>query len=210
MPTTPDHPPPAPGAPDAATAEADRAQRLRVLRGSIKLLVAIGFIFLLVPFVLSLPWPRTALPPDATLLPVSSFAPGETRAVTLRDGHVVMVTRGSPALAAALERFPGDLLWSPSAPGLAAQDWFVLPDRSALDEPVRILGPRGQWPGGFVAPSGAAWDVAGRALKPWPGHPGGYAMTVQNLLPLPWRVVDGQLVLLPLPEGSPYPQPATN
>lgn len=182
-----------------ADATAARAQRLLVLRASVKLLVAVGFVFLLAPFVLSLPWPKSTLPPDATRVAIAGFAPGETRALRLRDGSEVLVTRASPALAERLRAFPADRLWFPSAPGLAEQDWFVVPARSALDEPVRYRGPEGAWPGGLVADSGAAWDVAGRALKPGPGQAGGYAMKVQNLLPLPWRERDGELVLVPLP-----------
>lgn len=189
----------------SSVADPDRARRLRVLRGSIKLLVTIGLIFLLVPFVMSIPWPRSELPSDATLVPVSSIAAGETRAVRLRDGNTVLVTRSAASIAQGLRDFPPELLWWPTAPGLADQDWFVVPDHSEPGEPVQFLPARGQWPGGFVARSGVAWDVAGRALKPWPGHPGGSAMKTQNLMPLPWRVVDGQLVLIPLPAGTAAP-----
>lgn len=189
---------------DTPAAENDgRARRLLMLRASIKLLVGIGVLFLLVPFIKSIPWPTTELPADATLLPVAGFAAGETRAVRLRDGATVLVTRSSAALTQGLREFPEDLLWWPSAPGLADQAWYVVPNHSALDEPLRFLPPGGAWQGGFVAASGAAWDVAGRALKPWPGHPGGYAVKVQNLLPLPWREVDGALVLVPMPPPAP-------
>lgn len=176
-----------------------RAARIRTLRGSIKLLLAIGLGFLLVPFVGSLPWPDTDLPDDATLVEVAPFAPGSTRAVTLRDGSTAWVTRRSDALAAQLAATPAAALWFPSAPGLAAQDWFVLRATSELGEPVRHLPPTGAWPGGFVAGSGAAWDLAGRALRPGPAHPGGRLRTVPNLHPLPWREQDDRLVLRPLP-----------
>lgn len=182
-----------------------RAQRMLALRASIKLLVVVGIVFLLVPFVRSLPWPTSGLPADATLVPVAGFAPGETRGVTLRDGSLVLVTRASPPLARQLHDLPEDRLWFPSAPGLAGQDWFVVSARSALDEAVRYQPPQGTWPGGLIADSGAAWDVAGRALKPEPGNPGGYARKVQNLLPLPWRERDGQLVLVPVPPPAAVP-----
>lgn len=187
-----------------ATADA-REQRLRALHGSIKLLLAIGLAFLLVPFVASLPWPSDELPADATLVEIAPFAAGSTRAVTLGDGSTAWVTRGSAALAARLQAFPADGLWFPSAPGLADQDWFVLRGSSELDEPLRHLPAAGAWPGGFVADSGAAWDLAGRALKPWPGHPGGLARKVQNLRPLPWLEREGRLILRPLPAPPPMP-----
>lgn len=180
-----------------------RERRLLYLRASIKLLVTIGLLFLLVPFFKSLTLPGGELPADATMLAEDSLAAGETREVRLADGSHVFVTRGSEAVAAQLQAFPARLLWSPSAPGLVNQDWFVLQAQSALDEPVRHLPASGAWPGGFVAASGAAWDVAGRALKPWPGHPGGQARTVQNLLPMPWRVRDGKLYLVPVPARAP-------
>lgn len=191
------------GTPDSP--DAGRARRLLLLRGSIKLLVTIGFVFLLVPFFKSIPWPKSELPAEATRVPVAGFPAGATRPVRLHDGSTVLVTRNAPALAQGLRAFPADLLWWPSAPGLADQDWFVVPDHSVLDEPVRHLPARGDWPGGFMADTGVAWDLAGRALKPWPGHPGGSGMKAQNLMTLPWRVVDGELVLLPLPAGIATP-----
>lgn len=186
------------------TADA-RARRLLLLRASIKLLLAVGLAFLLVPFLGSIPWPSSALPADATLLDAGSFRPGSTRTVSLRDGSAVLVTRSAPELAEQLRDTPATRLWFPSAPGLADQDWFVLRAQTALDEPVQPLPAAGAWPGGFGAASGAAWDVAGRALKPWPGHPTDARLKVQNLPPMPWREVDGQLVLTPLPAPPPPP-----
>lgn len=182
-----------------------RARRLLLLRASIKLLLAVGLGFLLVPFIGSIPWPTSALPADATLLEVATFAPGSTRTVTLRDGSTVLVTRAAPALSRQLRDTPAERLWFPSAPGLADQDWFVLSARTVLDEAIQPLPAAGAWPGGFVAASGAAWDAAGRALKPWPGHPTGANFKVQNLPPMPWREVDGSLVLVPLPPPPPSP-----
>lgn len=176
--------------------EADARRRL-YLRASIKLLAGIGFLFLLVPFVGSLPWPRATLPADATVIEATAFPEGTTRLVTLADGSTAYVTRNSAALRRQLEATPADRLWYPSAPGLATQAWFVLQPLSATDEPVRFLPADGDWPGGFIAPSGAAWDLAGRALKPWPGHPGGLNRTVQNLVPMPHRADRGRLVLRP-------------
>lgn len=184
-----------------------RARRIRLLHASIRALLAIGLLFLLVPFVGSLPWPRDELPADATLVEILPFPAGETRHITLLDGSGAWVIRNSPGLADQLRALPADRLWSPSAPGLADQDWFVLAARSSVDAPVRHLPAAGAWPGGFVADDGSAWDLAGRALKPWPGHPGGRTRTAQNLPPLPWREVDGQLVLRPLPPPTAPPSP---
>lgn len=181
------------------------ARRILFLRATIKLLVAVGLLFLLVPFVGSIPWPKDELPADATLVEAASFPAGSTHRLSLRTGGAVWVTRASPVLAAQLRAIPADRLWYPSAPGVASQEWFVVPEHSALGEPLRFLPASGDWPGGFVAGSGAAWDVAGRALKPWPGHPGGSAVKAQNLLPLPWRLVDASLVLVPMPAGAPAP-----
>lgn len=180
------------------TPDPDRQQRRLYLRAATKLLAGIGLLFLLVPFVGSIPWPREELPANATLIATAGFSPGTTREVTLKDGSKVLVTRSSAALAASLRALPAERFWYPPAPGLAEPDWFVLPARSALDEPLRLLPAAGDWPGGLVADSGAAWDLAGRALKPWPGQPGGSPRKEQNLLPLPWQKADGQLVLLPV------------
>jgi hypothetical protein len=181
-----------------ATTEAQEQRRL-YLRASVKVLVVIGVLFLLVPFLKSIPMTPDTLPANATALPAATFAEGETRLVTLVDGSTVLVTRSSATLGRQLAETPADRLWFPSAPGLATQDWFVLQPKSATDEAVRHLPAAGAWPGGFVADSGAAWDLAGRALKPWPGHPGQLARKEQNLLPLPWRLRDDQLVLVPAP-----------
>jgi hypothetical protein len=184
-----------------------RARRIRLLHAVVRGLVTVGLLFLLIPFVGSIPWPRDELPADATLVETPPFPAGETRRITLLDGSEAWVTRASPALAGRLRATPADRLWSPSAPGLADQDWFVLAARSSVEAPVRHLPASGAWPGGFVADDGSAWDLAGRALKPWPGHPSGRARTVQHLPPLPWREVDGQLVLRPMPAAPTAPPP---
>ncbi|MDF3030216.1 MAG: hypothetical protein K0R03_774 [Moraxellaceae bacterium] len=180
--------------PGMAPTEKD-AQRRLYLRASIKVLLAIGFIFLLVPFIGSLPWLQDEPADPAAFLPESSVDPGATRRFELADGTAIFVTRSSPARAQGLRDTPAERLWFPSAPGLAGQPWFVVAERNAVDETVRFLPARAAWPGGFVAESGGAWDVAGRALKPGPGHPTGHAMKVQNLLPLPFRVRDGGIEL---------------
>lgn len=179
------------------TAEQERLQRIRMLRGSIRLLLGIGFVFLLIPFFKSIPWPTSEIPEDSVVLAAQDIAPGATRRVELADGSAVFVTRRSAALQTRLEKIPAPGLWSPSAPGLLQQEWWVVNAKSALDEPLQFLPAQGEWPGGFTAASGAAWDVAGRALKPGPGHPSGYAMTVQNLLPMPWKNFDDGILLVP-------------
>lgn len=184
-----------------------RRRRIRLLHNSIRLLLTVGLIFLLVPFVGSLPWPRDELPADATLVEIGPFPAGHTRRITLGDGSEAWVTRNAPAVAGPLRATPAQRLWSPSAPGLADQDWFVLAARSSVDAAVTYLPAAGPWPGGFVADDGSAWDLAGRALKPWPGHPSGRTRTVQNLPPLPWREREGQLVLRPLPPPASPPAP---
>jgi hypothetical protein len=176
--------------------EADTQRRL-YLRAAVKLLFAVGFLFALLPFFKSIPWGGAELPADAVVVEAASFAPGATRLVRLNENESVFVTRSSPELRAALAAFPGDALWFPSAPGLAEQPWLVLRSQSALDEPLRFLPAAGAWPGGFVADSGAAWDLAGRALKPGPAHPSGHAMKVQNLLPMPFRRHGDDLALMP-------------
>lgn len=180
------------------TTDATTEQRRRHLRVGVKLLLAVGLLFLLVPFVKSLPWLQETASDPAALLGDTALAPGETRKLPLAGGGALFVTRSSPALAARLRNFPEDLLWFPPAPGLTDQPWFVLGERSALDEPIRFLPAQGVWPGGFVADSGSAWDVAGRALKPWPGHPTGYAVKVMNLQALPYRQ-RGDGIELPAP-----------
>lgn len=177
-------------------------QRRLYLRASIKILVATGFLFLLIPFIKSIPWPHEEIPADSVFLSASDIAEGATQKIMLSDGSAVYVTRNSPTLRMQLQSFPEENLWFPSAPDIASQDWFVVRATNALDEPVQFLPPQtpGKWPGGFVATSGAAWDLAGRALKPsWPGHPSGYAMKVQNLPPMPFKPHEGGVLLLPLP-----------
>lgn len=193
---------------DGMTPAADEhtVERRRLLRGSIKLLVSIGFVFLLIPFFKSLPWPETAIPADSTFLRASNLHAGVPLAVTLRDQQIVFVTRNDAAVKARLQARSADDLWFPSAPGLLEQEYLVVQATSPLDETVTYLPPQGDWPGGYTAPSGAVWDVAGRALKPVTGHPTAYAMKVSNLMPAPWRTHDEGVLLMPLPQiNTPVP-----
>lgn len=183
----------------APSAEQERARRIVILRGSIKLLLGVGLIFLLVPFFKSIPWPESKAPDDAVLLTGRDISADTTLKVALTDGSEVFVTRSSAITRSALENFPAQYLWSVSAPGIATQEWLVVSAKSAGDEAVSFLPAQNPWPGGFVTRSGLAWDVAGRALKPWPGHPGASLVKTQNLMPMPFRTRGDDILLLPLP-----------
>jgi len=179
------------------------------LRASIKILVTIGLVFLLVPFFKGLPWPHDDIPVDSVLVSHADLPAGSTRRISLPGNTVVFVTRNSATLQTALLAFDPDNLWFTSAPDLAGQRYFVVRATSMQDEPLRYLPANAGWPGGFVADSGAAWDVAGRALKPWPGHPTGYSMKIQNLLPMPFRIHGDDVLLIP-PADVPAPAPEEN
>ena len=179
--------------------DAGNAERRKVLTGSIKLLVSIGFVFLLVPFFKSIPWPEEATPENSTLILADSLTPGRPLLVTLTDGSQVFVTRPDAATTEILHDISPEILWYGTAPGLLDQEYLVVQAQTSLDEAITYLGPQANWAGGFVAKSGAAWDVAGRALKPFPGHPGGNTMKVSNLIPAPWRRHDDGVLLMPAP-----------
>lgn len=172
----------------------------RLLRGSIKLLVTIGFLFLLVPFFRSIPWPETAIPDNATHVRERDMKPGVPLAVTLSDGSRVFVTRLDTATRKRLAAMPAERFWYPSAPGLLDQGYIVVSGNTSLDEAVAALPPSTEWPGGFIAAGGNAWDVAGRALKPYPGHPGDSPVKTSNLIPSPWQRHDDGVLLIPMPE----------
>lgn len=173
------------------------------LRASIKLLVAIGFLFLLVPFCSSVFRTPGEVPVDGVLLRPIDLMEGHTTRLTLADESEVFVTRTSAALRRQLEAMPTDALWYGTPPGLLDASWWVLASTSAAGEPVQFLEAGGDWPGGFVAPSGSAWDPSGRALKPGPGHPTGSTLKAQNLPAMPFRRHDDGILLLPLPAPAP-------
>lgn len=179
----------------------EREKRIRILRGSIKLLLTIGFIFLLVPFFKSIPWPETEIPEDAVLLSRADIAEGQSLQLTLKDGSAVFVTRTSASTREALRQFPADELWSASAPGISEQEWLVLSAHSAQDEALHLHTAVPGWVGGFASANGGVWDVAGRALKPGSRHPGS-ATKIQNLMPMPFRRHDEGILLLPLPSAT--------
>lgn len=181
-------------------------QKRLYLRASIKILATVGFVFLLIPFFKSLPWPRNEIPMDSVLVHRADLPEGMTKRVSLPGDVAVFVTRNSPSQQERLAAFPANRLWFISAPGLAEQGYFVVRSSSMLDEPLQYLPASTSWPGGFIASSGAAWDVAGRALKPWPGHPTGYSVKIQNLLPMPFKTYGDDILLMP-PPTAPAPVP---
>lgn len=182
------------GSTDLATEE-----RRRLLRGTIKLLVTIGVLFLLVPFFRSIPWPETPVPENATHVREQDLPAGTPVPFTLSDGSRVFVTRLDADAKATLAATPAERLWYVTAPGLLDQDYAVVQAFSELDEEVSTLPPYAGWSGGFTSGSGSAWDVAGRALKPYPGHPGGSTMKTSNLMPSPWQRHDDGILLIPMP-----------
>lgn len=184
-------------------------ERRRLLRGSIKLLVSVGFLFLLVPFFRSIPWPEAAMPENAVHVRDRDMTPGIPLAVTLSDGSRVFVTRLDSGVRTRLQALTPDRFWYPSAPGLLDRDYLVVSGRTPLDEDVEALPASDTWPGGFIAPGGNTWDVAGRALKPHPGHPGTSAMKTANLMPSSWQRHDDGILLIPMPEAATGLNPPT-
>jgi hypothetical protein len=183
--------------------DTESLERRKLLRGSIKLMISIGVLFLLVPFFRSIPWPEASIPENSTQVPNDKLVAGEAFFVTLQDGSSVYVTRLDNAVRSRLLAFSEDHFWYPSAPGLLSRDYVAVQSVSTQDEPVRWLPPNGAWPGGFVAPGGAAWDLAGRALKPYPGHPTGHTAKIANLMPSPWQQHGDTVLLIPLPPLPP-------
>lgn len=190
----------APETPSTDTAtDSERQQRIAMLRGSIKLLLGIGLLFLLVPFIKSLPWPQDAAPEGSVAVTATALPAGSTRAYILSDESTVFVTHVDAAQRRALNDWPAEKLWFTSAPGVAQQDWLVVAARSAQDEVLTLQAADGNGPAGFTSSSGARWDLAGRALKT-----DGVAMKFQNLMPLPFRTQDDGILLLPLPVAPPH------
>lgn len=185
------------------TPEKESLERRRVLRGSIKLLLSIGVLFLLVPFFRSIPWPESPVPGNSTPVNGKDLDAGVAQSFELQDGSTVFVTRLDDAVRHRLQSMPADRFWYPTAPGLLSGDYVAVQARTVLDEPVSWLPPEGEWPGGFHAPSGALWDVAGRALKPLPGQPGSPVMKFSNLMPAPFQAREDTVLLIPLPARQP-------
>lgn len=178
-------------------------ERRKILSGSIKLLISIGVVFLLIPFFSSIPWPNASIPENSVAIAQTDFIAGTPISVTLKDGSTVFVTRLDDVVRSQLAAMPEARFWYPSAPGLLARDYVAVQAITAQDETVRWLAPHGEWPGGFIAPSGAAWDIAGRALKPFNGHPSQHSTKTQNLMPSPWQTQDDAVLLIPLPLAQP-------
>lgn len=183
-------------------------QKRLYLRASIKLMVAIGFLFLLVPFCSSIFRDAGDAPAEGTLLQARELAEGATTEVTLPDGGTRFVTRNSANLRHRLQSIPAGQLWYGTPPGLLESAWLVLAAQNAAGEQVEFKPADGTWPGGFVTTSGAAWDLAGRALKQ--NGPGDSTDSPtqnrksQNLPAMPYRRHGDGILLLPLP---PLPSP---
>lgn len=188
--------------PHPLSPEQERAQRIAMLRGSIKLLLGIGFLFLLVPFFKSIPWPKSEVPEDSVLITPGDIRVGGTLKVSLKDGSAVFVTRSSEAQREALARTPAATLWSVSAPGIAGQAWWVVSAKSAQDEDVAFRTETASTPAHFGTAHGQVWDLSGRALKP-AAFAGISAMNSQNLMPMPFKHHDDGILLLPLPPATP-------
>lgn len=179
----------------------ERAQRIRMLRGSIKLLLGIGFLFLLVPFFKSIPWPESEVPEGSVVITPADIRAGETILVDLKDGSAVFVTRSTSAQRELMSRIAASHLWSVSAPGIAEQEWWVVSAKSAQDEDVLLKPATQNSPAHLGTTHGLAWDLAGRALKA-PAFAGISAQNSQNLLPMPFKRHDDGVLLMPLPPAS--------
>jgi hypothetical protein len=183
--------------------DGDSEKRRLYLRAGIKLMVAVGFAFLLVPFVSSLPWPRQTLPAGSVLLPASGLVPGTARRVDFPQ-RPVWVTRVDDALRARLRALAPEL-WTAAAPELLAPPYFVVSGLTADGRPVSFHPAAGAWPGGFTDADGNAWDLAGRALKPGPHRFTDQALPVQNLAPMPFQRHGDDVLLVPPPEPADTP-----
>jgi hypothetical protein len=80
-----------------------------------------------------------------------------------------------------------------------SDDYVAVQATTSLDEQITWLPPQGDWHGGFSAPNGAIWDIAGRALKPSSEYPSGSSMKSSNLMPAHWQARDDAVMLIPLP-----------
>lgn len=172
------------------------------LRASIKLVLTIGFLFLLIPFCSSVFNSTTEPPADGVLIQPANIREGHTQRIQLSDGSFVFVTRSSAALQAALQQTPADALWYTTAPGLLQAAWWVVATTSATGLEVSYQPADSQNPAHFSSSAGQVWDLAGRALKPGALNPNGSAVKSQNLLPMPYRRFGDGILLLPLPPAK--------
>lgn len=184
--------------------EASERKRL-YLRAGIKVLVTIGFAFLLVPFLKSLPWPQEKLPPGSILIAASELTPGTARRVDL-PGQSVWVTRVNESVHSQLLAL-APALWNPGAPELLDVPYLVVSGLDAERTPVEFRAASAHWPGGFTSAGGGAWDVAGRAMKPGLQNPGGDPLPRANLAPMPFQRRSNGVLLVPLPDAPPEQMP---
>ncbi|MFN3586483.1 MAG: hypothetical protein ACK4UT_03170 [Moraxellaceae bacterium] len=172
------------------------ARRRQLLALSIKLLLGIGGLFLLVPFISSLPWPKAAAPEGSVLLSTQELPPGSS---LLREvsGVPVLVTHLDAAQRALLLDARGER-WAPLAPALLDVRYLAVVARGRDGAPLQLDATAERAPV-LRDDDGHAYDIAGQALKPGPLNPDGSPLPTPNLAPLPWQARDGGVRLLPLP-----------
>lgn len=171
-------------------------RKRRLLAAGIKLLLAIGFLFLLVPFLSSLPWPKAAAPEGSVFLDARALPPGASRLLTV-SGTPVLVTHLDAAARAGLLA-ARDQRWTPLAPALLDVPYLAVVAVSRDGLALRLVDDDGRAPR-LQDDAGHAYDIAGQALKPGPDHPDGSPLRTANLAPLPWQAREGGVRLLPLP-----------
>lgn len=185
------------------------SQKRLYLRASIKLVLAIGFLFLLIPFCSSVFHTASEPPANGVLIQPADIREGHTKRVQLSDGSFVFVTRSSTALQTALQQTPADALWYTTAPGLLQATWWVVAANSATGLEVNYQPADSQSPAHFSSSADQVWDLAGRALKPGALNLNGSAMKSQNLIPMPYRRFGDGILLLPLPPAEAAETPSS-
>lgn len=180
--------------------EPHSGQRKRqLLTVSIKLLLGIGFLFLLVPFISSLPWPKSSAPAGSVFLDARALPPGASRLLMV-NGTPVLVTHLDAARRAELLA-ARDQRWTPLAPALLEVRYLAVVAASRDGAALRLEDSDGRAPL-LHDDAGHAYDSAGQALKPGPRHPDGSPLRTANLAPLPWQAREGGVRLLPPPSPS--------
>lgn len=179
------------------TPERHSGQRKRqLLTVSIKLLLGIGGLFLLVPFISSLPWPKASAPAGSVFLDAHALPPGASLLHEV-NGVPVLVTHLDAALRAELLAARGER-WAPIAPALLDVRYLAIVARGRDGVALRLDASPPHAPV-LRDDEGLAYDIAGQALKPGPLNPNGSPLPTPNLASLPWQARDGGVRLLPLP-----------
>lgn len=181
----------------------DSTKKQFYLRRSIKILLIIGFLFLLVPFVSSVLRDTAGSSDpleDGVLLRSADLPEGNTISVSLPDGHTVFVTHISPKIQQELTAIPREHFWSYIPVEMLDRSWLVVSSTNALNEALHFKQADDGWPGGFISDSGYAWDLAGRALKPDSHLIVTNARNSQNLTSAPFKRKGDAIVLKPFPD----------